>query len=52
MNNIGCFVMEGHSSYVFSNNFEILHNVDNSARLEWINWKQFSEIPRGKLQLF
>jgi hypothetical protein len=48
MNRMGCLVLEGYTSHVSSNNFEVLYNVDHAARLEWVNWKQFSKMPKGK----
>ena len=52
MNRMGCLVMEGYTSYVNSNNFEVLYNVDHAARLEWVNWKQFSKMPKGNFNYF
>jgi len=47
MSESGCLVIVGRRSHVTTSNYEVLVNVDLSARLEWVNWKQFSEVPIG-----
>jgi hypothetical protein len=31
--------------------FLLQSNIDGSARLEWVNWKQFSKLPQGAVSV-
>jgi len=46
----GCLVVTGDTSNVYPH-YQVLVNVDGSARLEWADWKQFTALPPGAVNV-
>ena len=46
----GCRVVTGETSEVLLH-YQVLVNMDGSARLEWQDWKQFTALPPGAVNV-
>ncbi len=46
----GCSVAESGSTKVYKT-YQVLVNVDGSARLEWKDWRQFEALPQGAINV-
>ena len=43
----GCFTVVGGGTIQLFHRYQVLVNEEGSARLEWINWQQFTALPQG-----
>jgi hypothetical protein len=46
----GCAAVMGATTQVYKH-YQVLVNVDGSARLEWQDWKQFTALPQGAVNV-
>ena len=46
----GCHVVLGQNTETFQQ-YQVLINADGSARLEWVDWKQFTALPPGAVNV-
>ena len=47
----GCHVVIGQDNTETFQQYQVLINADGSARLEWVDWKQFTALPPGAVNV-